>query len=107
MEITKNHYQEFIQLDLQLQNVLSVGLENNLLSKMLSLSTDHSLRIRSFTESSTDGNLLSVIKTINNEHLGIIDVVLTGKPKNAEDRILKHLNNAENRTLSALKNMTR
>lgn len=105
-QLDPDQYERYAGIDLGLQEVMEKALGETLLSKLLAQVGNHSLRIRFFTETSTDGEAPEVLLANNEEHLGIIRAMLNGDLERVEQAVERHLENAENRTIGALKDQT-
>jgi len=86
---------------LELNGIVFDALEHELLRKVFSLISDHSLRIRVFTESSSLPSKEHSVAVVTDEHLVIIDALLAGDETRAEQAVKEHLSNAETRTVEA------
>jgi len=101
--LTSSQYETYLGIDLQLQEVILETLGNTLLGKVLSSVGNHSMRIRSFAEASAGPSRGEVLHNINGEHLMIIEALLGRDPERSQEVVKQHLDNAEERTLQALK----
>ncbi|MBS3791315.1 GntR family transcriptional regulator [Candidatus Bipolaricaulota bacterium] len=101
--LSSSQYENYLEVDLGLEETIELALGDTLLNKMLKQVRNHSLRIRSFTEASTDKNVPEVVRSNNEEHLEIIDSMLDEGLKMVREVVREHLENAESRTLEALK----
>lgn len=100
--LNSSQYEDYVEVDLGLEETLEMALGDTLLNKMLKQVRNHSLRIRSFTEASSDKNVPEVVKANNEEHLEIINCILEEDFEKSAEAVRQHLNSAENRTLNAL-----
>lgn len=89
---------------LELNEIVFDALEHELLRRIFSLISDHSLRIRLFTESSSLRKEERSPIVIAGEHLEIIDALLAGDERRAKQAVEQHLNNAETRTVEVSRN---
>lgn len=101
--LSSSQYENYLEVDLGLEETIELALGDTLLNKMLKQVRNHSLRIRSFTEASSDKNIPEVVRANNEEHLEIIDNVLNKDLETVGEVVREHLENAESRTLKALK----
>jgi len=99
--LASSQYEAYLRLDLQLQEVILEALGASLLGNILSLVGNHSLRIRSFVEASSNSSSRMLL-IINKEHLRIFNALLDGDPGKVGEVMQEHLNNAEARTVQAL-----
>lgn len=99
-------YDHYVEIDLQLARVIEETLGETLLNKILCQVENHSLRIRSFTEATTDESFPGVVLANNQEHLEIIKAMLRSDPEGTERAVQNHLDNTQNRTLAALKSQS-
>ncbi|MBS3735911.1 GntR family transcriptional regulator, partial [Candidatus Bipolaricaulota bacterium] len=97
--LSSSQYENYLEVDLGLEETIELALGDTLLNKMLKQVRNHSLRIRSFTEASTDKNVPEVVRSNNEEHLEIIDSMLDEGLKMVREVVREHLENAESRTL--------
>jgi len=104
--LNSSQYEDYVEVDLGLEETIELALGDTLLNKMLKQVRNHSLRIRSFTEASSDKNVPEVVKANNEEHLEIIDYILDEDFAKSAEAVRRHLNSAENRTLNALEDNT-
>lgn len=101
--LSSSQYENYLEVDLGLEETIELALGDTLLNKMLKQVRNHSLRIRSFTEASSDKNVPEVVRANNEEHLEIIDNMLDEDLEKVREVVRGHLENAESRTLGALK----
>jgi DNA-binding GntR family transcriptional regulator len=100
--LNSSQYEDYVEVDLGLEETIEMALGDTLLNKMLKQVRNHSLRIRSFTEASSDKNVPEVVMANNDEHIEIFDQMLEGNFEKAGEAVRDHLENAERRTLKAL-----
>lgn len=100
--LNSSQYEDYVEVDLGLEETIEMALGDTLLNKMLKQVRNHSLRIRSFTEASSDKNVPEVVIANNNEHIKILDQMLEGNFEKASEAVRYHLENAERRTLKTL-----
>ena len=97
------YYEDYLEVDLGLEEAVETALGDTLLNKILKQVRNHSLRIRSFTEASSEESVPKAVKANNEEHLEIIGYMLGGEVDETRRAVSEHLENAEERTLRALK----
>jgi DNA-binding GntR family transcriptional regulator len=97
-----SQYEDYVEVDLGLEETIEMALGDTLLNKMLKQVRNHSLRIRSFTEASSDKNVPEVVMANNDEHIDIINQILEENLEKAGEAVREHLKSAERRTLKAL-----
>jgi len=100
-------YENGMAIDLQLGSILLEGVKNSFLGEVLRWVNDRSLRIRTFLETSTQGEREAFGDTILQEHSRIIEALLDGNPEQARIATRKHLTNAEKRTMSIARELER
>jgi len=100
---TPNRYNTSTEIDLRLQELICQALGNTYLRRILDIVANHSLRIRSFTEASCASSTRKVMHKINEEHLEIINALVNGDTNKVKEAVLRHLENAEIRTLNAIR----
>ncbi|GAG19411.1 unnamed protein product, partial [marine sediment metagenome] len=93
-------YENVMAMDLRLGSILLEGVNGSFLGEVLHWVNDRSLRIRTFLETSTQGEREAFGDTILQEHSQIIEALLDGNPEQARIATGKHLANAEKRTMS-------
>jgi len=103
--LTPSQYETYLEIDLRLQEVILKALGDTLLGKVLSSVGNHSLRIRSFAEASAGPSRDEVLRKVNGEHLAIIDALSNTDPETAQEAARQHLDNAEVRTLQAMRRL--
>jgi len=101
--LTSSQYEAYLEIDLRLQEVIVEALGNSLLGNIFSLVGNHSLRIRSFVEAAIEPSGSEVLHNINEEHLAIIEALLGRDPERTQETAKQHLNNAQERTLQAMR----
>jgi len=101
--LTSSQYEEYLRIDLQLQEVMLEVLGDTLLGKIFSSVGSHALRIRSFAEASAGSMRGEVFHIINGEHLAIIETLLDKDSERTREVVKRHLDNAEERTLQAIR----
>lgn len=94
-QLDPDQYERYAGIDLGLQEVMEKALGETLLSKLLAQVGNHSLRIRFFTETSTDGEAPEVLLANNEEYLEIIRAMLIGDLERVERAVRRHLENAD------------
>lgn len=99
--LTPSLRQAHRSIGLELNEIVLDALEQEFLKRIFSLMSDHSLRIRLFTESAAIPPKEQSLATTTDEHLAIIEALLAGEERGAEEAVRKHLRNAERRTLEA------
>jgi len=95
-------YKAYLQVDLQLEQLMIEAVENGLLQRLIASVSSDSRRIRSFAEASSNSSAIEMMRTINEEHLCIIDAIIDGNIERAQKSVEKHLDNAERRTITQL-----
>ena len=103
ISLTASKYKTYLEIDLRLQEVILEALVNPLLGNIFSLVGNHSLRIRSFVEASAKRSKGKILYNINGEHLAVVEALLGGDSERVQEVVEKHLDNARERTLQALK----
>ncbi len=98
-EMDEHLFERYMDVDLGLEDLVEEALGDMLLSKVLGVIGDHSLRVRTFTEVS-DGD--KTAEKNNEEHIEIISRMLSGESEEIEGAVKAHLDNAEERTVEAL-----
>jgi len=101
--LTTSQYEVYLGIDLRLQEVILEALGNSFLRNILSLVGNHSLRIRSFAEATAEPSKDDVLHHINGEHLAIIETLLGKHTGRTQKTVEKHLDNATERTLQAVR----
>jgi DNA-binding GntR family transcriptional regulator len=96
-------YDEYIEIDLRLNEIFLQAINNRLLREVLSLVSSRSMRIRTFVEATTKAQLNVMIHQITNEHDAIIQAMLCQDSKEAHQKVYDHLINAELRTLGEMR----
>ncbi len=104
--LDSKHYEKNLEVDLGLEETIEMALDDTLLNKILNQVSNHSLRIRSFTEASSNKDAPEIVLTNNEEHLKIIESMLEPDLEKAREAVRTHLENAENRTLEVLEQAT-
>lgn len=99
-------YEDYLKIDLSLEEMVEMALENSLLNNLIAQVSDHSLRIRSFTEASSEEHVPEVVLSNTEEHLEIIENILRRDRTGVRNAVDEHLENALNRTLNALEEDT-
>jgi len=92
---------------LEFNAIVFDALEHELLKRVFSLISDHSLRIRLSTESSSLASNEKSVTAMIDEHLAIFDALLAGDERRAEQAVKDHLNKAEMRTVEASRETSR
>lgn len=100
--LDSSHYEKNWEVDLGLEETIEMALDDSLLNKILNQVSNHSLRIRSFTEASSNKDAPGIVLTNNQEHMAIIEAMLELNSEKAREAVSNHLENAERRTLEAL-----
>ncbi len=100
--LDSSHYEKNWEVDLGLEETIEMALDDSLLNKILNQVSNHSLRIRSFTEASSNKDAPGIVLTNNQEHMAIIEAMLELNSEKAREAVSSHLENAERRTLEAL-----
>lgn len=98
-----DHYERYLEVDLELEEIIEMALGDTLLNKLMRQVGNHSLRIRSFTEVSYNKEVTAAILANNEEHLEILEKMLELDLEGMREAVKNHLENAEERTLKALK----
>jgi len=88
-------------IGLELYKIALDALDHDLLKRVFSLISDHSLRIRSFAEASSLPYEETILPLVNDEHIAIIDALLAGDEKRVKWAVKRHLVNAQARTNEA------
>lgn len=101
--LNSRQYEEYLGIDLSLEETVEMALGNSLLNNLLEQVSDHSLRIRSFTEASSEKNVPEVVLANNAEHLEIIEKILRLDMEGVRKAVRNHLESAKSRTITALK----
>ncbi len=104
--LTSSQREAYLGIDLQLHERMLETLGDTLLAKVFSLAGNHSLRIRSFAEAITEPSRGEVLHNINGEHLAIIEALLGKDSRKVQEAVRRHLDNAEERTLRAVRRVT-
>jgi len=97
-------HEEYLEIDLKLNEILMEAVGNTLLREVLLFVGDRSLRIRTFAEATMKALPSRIIHLVTEEHLTIIQAILDGNPEEAREKVLQHLTNAEHRTVQAIRN---
>jgi len=95
-------YETYLQVDLKLERLMLEAVENSLLQRLIAFVSSHSRRIRSFAEASSNSSAIEMMRTINEEHLHIIEAILNADTGEAWKAVKRHLDNAERRTINQL-----
>lgn len=100
--LSPSQYEEYLQIDLRLDEVILKALQNSLLRKVFALVNGHSRRVRSFTEAISRPREAKIIRMNNKEHLAIIKALINEDSGKSKEAVQDHLDNAENRTAQAI-----
>lgn len=103
--LNPSQYEAYMGIDLRLHEIMLEALGESLLGSVLALVGNHSLRIRSFVEASSNHFDSEVAGTVTGEHLAIIEALLSKDPESVQELVQQHLSNAEDRTLKAVSNL--
>lgn len=95
-------YERYLEVDLELEELIEMALGETLLNKFMKQVGNHSLRIRSFTEASYNKEVPEAVLANNEEHLEILEKMLELDLEGTREAVRSHLENAEERTLKAL-----
>jgi DNA-binding GntR family transcriptional regulator len=93
-------YEEYVESDWSVQELLAVGAGSGLLRKLIELTNNYVYRLRLFTESSSETERHERMKTVLLEHLEIIEAVLQADCRAANEAISEHLRRGKQRTQS-------
>lgn len=108
-EVTKDEplgfdqYERYLKVDMELEEIIEMALGETLLNKLMKQVGNLSLRIRSFTEASYNKEVPEAVLANNEEHLEILEGMLELDLEGVREAVENHLENAEKRTLRALK----
>lgn len=102
--LTPSQRETYRGIDLELYKIVLDALDHDLLKRVFSLISDHSLRIRLFAEATVEPSRGEVLHNINGEHLAIIEALLGRDAEKAQETVQNHLKNAEARTAQAIRN---
>lgn len=100
-----SQFEEFTRVDLALNELLLSTVSNQLMRGIFDRISNHSLRIRSFVESSFRHDARDIVQEMNDEHLEIIGALLSGDAEAAERSVLNHLHGARERTLASIREL--
>jgi len=100
--LSPSQYEEYLQIDLRLDEVVLKALQNSLLRKVFALVNGHSRRVRSFTEAISKPREAKIIGMNNEEHLAIIKALIDGDSERTKKAVQQHLDNAGDRTARAV-----
>ncbi len=103
--LNPSQYEVYMGIDLRLHKIMLEAVGQSLLGSVLDLVGNHSLRIRSFAEASSNHFDSEAILTVTGEHLAIIEALLSQDPESVQELVWQHLSNAEARTLRAISNL--
>lgn len=98
-----DQYERYLKVDMGLEEIIEMALGETLLNKLMKQVGNHSLRIRSFTEASYNKEVTEAVLANNEEHLKILEKMLALDLEETREAVRSHLENAEKRTLRALK----
>lgn len=100
--LDSSQHESYLEVDLGLEETIEMALGDCLLNKILNQISNHSLRIRSFTEASSNKEAPDIVLANNEEHLEIFEAMLEPDYEATREAVRTHLENAESRTLEAL-----
>ena len=103
--LNPSQYEVYMGIDLRLHEIMLEAVGESLLGSVLALVGNHSLRIRSFVEASSNHFDSEVALTVTGEHLAIIEALLSQDPEGVQESVRGHLFNAEMRTFRAVNNL--
>ena len=98
-------FNTYTEIDLGLNDLLLNAISNSLLRAVFTLTGNRSLRIRSFVEATFARCEQGTVFALNDEHIKILQALLEGRGHDAERLTALHLDQAETRTLGALKEL--
>lgn len=101
-EMDEHLFERYMEVDLGLEDLIEEALGDMLLSKVLGVIGDHSLRVRTYAEVSEGYETAEIARKNNEEHLEIISSMLEGEGVEIEQSVMNHLENAEERTVEVL-----
>lgn len=102
-EPERTDYEEYLEVDWLLQELLAEGAGSGLLRKLISLANNHVFRLRLFAESSSEFERCVRMRKVLSEHLAIVEAVLHGQSAEATSAIAEHLMRGKERTLLGFK----
>jgi len=100
--INAYRYEDYIEIDMKLNEIFLQGPGNTLFGELLAFVGDRSMRIRTFVEATCQVKPMNVIHTITEEHQTIIQAMLDGNIAEAQMGLHRHLLNGESRTLEEI-----
>lgn len=95
-------FKAYINSDLMLHELFYKHIQNSFLNNMLIMAKEHSLRIRYCAEESEKVRT-EVVRMATSEHLEIIYALRERNEKSVKEKVLKHLENSENRSIYSVK----
>jgi len=98
-------FNTYTEIDLGLNDLLLDAVHNSLLRAVFTLTSNRSLRIRSFVEATFARCEQGTVFALNDEHLEILQALLDGRGYDAERLTTVHLDQAEARTLRAVEEL--
>lgn len=96
-------YDEYIEADHALQNLIAEGVGEGLLQKIVVIINSYVFRLRLFPQTASRSSKIMRMKKVCAEHLEIIEATLNNDQCGVIDAITRHLENGEARTLHAFK----
>lgn len=103
--LTSSQREAYLGIDLRLHEIMLEALGDTFLGNVFSLVGNHSLRIRSFAEAIAEPSRGEVLHNITGEHVTIVGALLDEDSEGVQEAVRKHLNNAEGRTLQAMRSL--
>ena len=99
--LERDELESFVSIDEEFHGFLATSSSNAILIQIIE-KLDNQLRIARFKSFSVPGRVRQALK----EHLRIIDVILSGDARQAEELILAHSESAKRNTVKALKSLS-
>lgn len=96
-------YEDYLSIDLSLHDIFVEAAGKTLFREVFVFVGDHSLRIRTFVEAVSKASPNKMTHTITEEHLQILEALLTHDPDEAQKRVSQHLANGEARTIEVIR----
>jgi DNA-binding GntR family transcriptional regulator len=93
---------EYSEVDLQLNDIMLRAVKSGLLREIVTLVENRSLRTRTVVEATCSPSRIGALFKTAEEHLRIIDALLSGDRVRIREAVLSHLTNGETRTLEVL-----
>lgn len=99
VEINASRFDSFLEEDITLHDTIVSAIDNRLFFRVLQLISNQSTRIRSLVETT---HPVEIMHKILDEHADILAALRVHHPALAQEHMTSHLQNAMQRTLSAL-----